>query len=85
MPLILLRGDFWPPVAEVFAGGLLLLTLVTFMFTPCLYTLLIAPDLPHGPRARPINAANRRLTQPRTGEFHDLIARLKPHQGGSFA
>ncbi|MEL6125937.1 MAG: efflux RND transporter permease subunit [Pseudomonadota bacterium] len=42
VPLILLGGDFWPPFAEVFAGGLLLLTLVTFIFTPCAYRLLIA-------------------------------------------
>ncbi|MEL6467532.1 MAG: efflux RND transporter permease subunit [Pseudomonadota bacterium] len=42
VPLILLGGDFWPPFAEVFAGGLLLLTLVTFIFTPCAYKLLIA-------------------------------------------
>jgi len=51
VPLILPGGDFWPPFAEVFAGGLLL-TFVTFIFTPRAYKLLIArwKRVPHGPQ-----------------------------------
>ncbi|MBV6657630.1 MAG: efflux RND transporter permease subunit [Devosiaceae bacterium] len=41
VPLMLIGGDFWPPFAIVFAGGLLLLTVVAYVYTPCMYRLLL--------------------------------------------
>lgn len=41
VPLMLIGGDFWPPFAVVFAGGLLLLTTVAYVYTPCMYRLLL--------------------------------------------
>ena len=52
VPLILLGGDFWPPFATVFAGGLLLLTLIAFVFTPCAYRLVLARQPADGMRPR---------------------------------
>lgn len=42
VPLMLIGGDFWPPFAVVFAGGLLLLTIVAYVYTPCMYRLVLA-------------------------------------------
>lgn len=41
VPLMLMGGDFWPPFAVVFAGGLLLLTIVAYVYTPCMYRILL--------------------------------------------
>ncbi|MEM7528230.1 MAG: efflux RND transporter permease subunit [Pseudomonadota bacterium] len=39
VPLILIGGAFWPPFASVFAGGLLGLTVIAFVYTPAAYRL----------------------------------------------
>ncbi|MBW4710838.1 efflux RND transporter permease subunit [Roseobacter sp. YSTF-M11] len=47
IPLMLIGGDFWPPFAYVFAGGLLLLTIVAYIYTPCMYRLLLVRRAEH--------------------------------------
>ncbi len=41
IPLMLIGGDLWPPFAVVFAGVLLLLTIVAYVYTPCMYRLVL--------------------------------------------
>ncbi|MBI1392806.1 MAG: AcrB/AcrD/AcrF family protein [Alphaproteobacteria bacterium] len=41
VPLMLTGGEFWPPFAQVFAGGLLLLTIAAFIFAPSAYRLAV--------------------------------------------
>jgi len=43
LPLILEGGGFWPPFATAIAGGVLLSTVVSFYFTPPVFSLLMAP------------------------------------------
>ncbi|MGF1551461.1 MAG: efflux RND transporter permease subunit [Paracoccaceae bacterium] len=43
VPLILIGGLFWPPFATVFAGGLLGLTVLAFVYAPAAYRLLCTP------------------------------------------
>ncbi|TQV71099.1 efflux RND transporter permease subunit [Aliikangiella marina] len=42
LPLILAGGGFWPPFAMAIAGGVLLSTVVSFYFTPTMFTLWYA-------------------------------------------
>lgn len=42
LPLILAGGGFWPPFAMAIAGGVLLSTIVSFYFTPTMFTLWYA-------------------------------------------
>ena len=42
LPLILAGGGFWPPFAMAVAGGVLLSSLVSFYFTPPMFTLVYA-------------------------------------------
>lgn len=42
LPLILAGGGFWPPFAMSIAGGVLLSTVVSFYFTPTMFTLWYA-------------------------------------------
>ncbi len=41
VPLMLISGEFWPPFAQVFAGGLLGLTVIAFIYTPSAYRLAV--------------------------------------------
>ncbi len=50
LPLIMAGGGFWPPFAMAIAGGVLLSTIVSFYFTPTVFSLWIA-----GARTRPAN------------------------------
>ncbi|MFN4088593.1 MAG: efflux RND transporter permease subunit [Alphaproteobacteria bacterium] len=54
VPLMLVGGEFWPPFAETFAGGLLLATLIAFVGTPALYALTILRPRPADPAAETV-------------------------------
>jgi multidrug efflux pump subunit AcrB len=43
-PLLLSGGTFWPPLAVVIAGGIILATFLAMVFTPTIYAVL-APRL----------------------------------------
>ncbi len=42
VPLMLVPGQFWPPFAQTFVGGLLFATVIAFLFTPSAWR-LVAP------------------------------------------
>ena len=42
LPLILAGGGFWPPFAMAIAGGVLLSTVISFYFTPIMFTIWYA-------------------------------------------
>jgi len=44
LPLILAGGLFWPPFAVAVAGGVLLSTVISFLFVPAAFALLVAPE-----------------------------------------
>ncbi|AWW74392.1 acriflavine resistance protein B [Erythrobacter sp. KY5] len=55
IPLALFPGEFWPPFAQTFAGGLLGLTVIAFIYTPAAY--LLAVRARHRSREHPISPA----------------------------
>ncbi|MBB1440883.1 efflux RND transporter permease subunit, partial [Shewanella sp. SG41-4] len=50
LPLIIAGGGFWPPFAIAIAGGTLLATMLSLIWVPVMYTLLMKPkgiDIKH--------------------------------------
>jgi multidrug efflux pump subunit AcrB len=43
LPLIIAGGGFWPPFAIAIAGGTLLATMLSLIWVPVMYTLLMKP------------------------------------------
>ncbi len=39
--LFFVKGDFWPPLAIVIAGGVALSTLLSLIYTPCFYAFAV--------------------------------------------
>ncbi|AZL61437.1 efflux RND transporter permease subunit (plasmid) [Tabrizicola piscis] len=61
VPLMLVPGQFWPPFAQTFVVGLLLATLIAFLFTPSAWRLVAprarkatTPTQSHSPRENPL-------------------------------
>ena len=50
LPLILAGGGFWPPFAMAIAGGVLLSSIVSFYFTPPMFSLVTGRPRPPEPR-----------------------------------
>ncbi len=46
LPLILAGGGFWPPFATAIAGGTLLTTLISLLWVPAVYKLIMRPRSP---------------------------------------
>ena len=46
LPLILAGGGFWPPFATAIAGGTLLTTLISLLWVPAIYKLIMRPRKP---------------------------------------
>lgn len=62
LPLLLIvGGEFWPPLAIVLAGGVGGSTLLALLFTPAAYRLLSRTDPATGPEPRPSAGASREV------------------------
>ncbi len=75
LPLILAGGGFWPPFAMAIAGGVLLSSVVSFYFTPPMFSLVA------GRRVRHPDAAPKALAPPSSPES-TLSAPAEPRLAG---
>lgn len=59
-PLLLVGGDFWPPLAVAVCGGLLVATVLALVLVPCLFLLITRPRGAAAGLARLVPQAGRR-------------------------